>query len=191
MHHSEARARQLVQRLRPGEDRGAEVGVWAGEMSAHTLRLRPTLHLTMVDNWLPQGQRPQSYITSCDRLAHCSAAEMLSAMRAAETRTAFAADRRHIIRAASVDAAKDIAPASLDFAFIDAEHTYDAVTADIAAWLPKLRPGGLLCGHDYSIPGERSAHGWPGVVRAVDEFTFAHSLTLERGDEATWYVRLP
>lgn len=49
-----------------------------------------------------------------------------------------------------------------DFVFIDAGHSYGAVTADIAAWRPKVRHGGWLGGHDY-----HPAH--PGVMRAVDE----------------------
>jgi predicted O-methyltransferase YrrM len=47
-----------------------------------------------------------------------------------------------------------------DFVFIDAEHTYDAVKADIQAWLPKVRPGGLIAGHDFD---------WAGVRQAVQE----------------------
>lgn len=53
---------------------------------------------------------------------------------------------------------------SLDLVFIDADHSYEAVKADIAAWEPKVRPGGILCGHDYGV--------FPGVTRAVNERTF-------------------
>lgn len=47
--------------------------------------------------------------------------------------------------------------------FIDAEHTYDAVKADIAAWFPHLHRKGVLCGHDYG-------QNFPGVAKAVNEF---------------------
>lgn len=50
-----------------------------------------------------------------------------------------------------------------DFVFIDANHTYDDVRADIRAWLPKVKPGGILAGHDYS------PEMFPGVCKAVDE----------------------
>ena len=42
------------------------------------------------------------------------------------------------------------------------EHTYTAVTKDIDLWLPKVKVGGYLSGHDYSAD-------WHDVVRAVDE----------------------
>ena len=38
---------------------------------------------------------------------------------------------------------------SLDFVFIDARHTYDSVVSDILDWMPHVRVGGLICGHDY------------------------------------------
>lgn len=49
-----------------------------------------------------------------------------------------------------------------DFVFIDAAHSYEAVRDDIADWLPKVKPGGWLGGHDYH------SH-FQGVIRAVDE----------------------
>ena len=51
---------------------------------------------------------------------------------------------------------------SLDFVFIDAGHMYEEVKEDISLWLPKVKPGGVISGHDYS-------NKWPGVAAAVNE----------------------
>jgi hypothetical protein len=53
------------------------------------------------------------------------------------------------------------------------------VVLDIAAWRPKIKDGGLLCGHDYGYD--------EGVTLAVD----ASGLAIELGDDATWFARLP
>ena len=66
----------------------------------------------------------------------------------------------------STEAAKHFTDKSLDCVFIDASHQYQDVCDDIAAWLPKVKPGGILAGHDY--------YGWPEVRRAVDD-TLVHA----------------
>jgi predicted O-methyltransferase YrrM len=53
--------------------------------------------------------------------------------------------------------------ASVDFLFIDGSHDRESVTRDLALWTPKVKKGGVLCGHDYH-------ETWPSVVEAVDEF---------------------
>ena len=68
-----------------------------------------------------------------------------------------------IIQNQSVKAAKKFPDQSVDFVYIDANHTYRSVKSDIRAWLPKIKSGGIICGHDYY------EHPEYGVVRAVDE----------------------
>lgn len=60
----------------------------------------------------------------------------------------------------STDAAKFFGEKSLDFVYIDASHNYRNVVRDIDAWLPKIKPGGFIGGHDYH-------HTSPGVREAV------------------------
>jgi predicted O-methyltransferase YrrM len=62
----------------------------------------------------------------------------------------------------STDAATTFKDCSIDMVFIDANHEYEYVKEDISAWWPKLKHGGLMCGHDYSIK-------FGGVIRAVKE----------------------
>jgi len=67
----------------------------------------------------------------------------------------------HPIVSTSVRASRRFDDGSLDFVFIDACHTYAAVKADISAWLPKVKPGGILAGHDMGT--------YRSVAQAVGE----------------------
>ena len=60
----------------------------------------------------------------------------------------------------SIGASTQFDDASIDAIYIDGDHRYEAVKNDIKAWLPKVKPGGIVAGHDY---------GWDGVKKAVDE----------------------
>lgn len=71
-------------------------------------------------------------------------------------------DTCRLIIEASIQAAPRVENEWADFIFIDAGHSYRAVQADIAAWLPKLKPGGWFGGHDY-------CDAFPGVKAAVDQ----------------------
>jgi len=68
---------------------------------------------------------------------------------------------------------------SLDLVFIDADHHYEAVKADIEAWEPKIKPKGWIGGHDYS-------ENDPGVIAAVDE-RYGHPHALQGW---CWFVQL-
>lgn len=73
-----------------------------------------------------------------------------------------------------------------DLVFIDAEHSYEATSADIRAWAPLVRAGGWISGHDYG------SEWFPkfGVKRAVDEFVHCTGRGLLLGDNMTWFVQL-
>lgn len=76
------------------------------------------------------------------------------------------------MRMSSLDAAEFVENFSLDFVFIDASHDYENVIADIRAWYPKVKEGGVIAGHDYP--------DWPGVKKAVEEY-------FNRGDIVSKY----
>ena len=66
----------------------------------------------------------------------------------------------------TVRAARLFPDASVDFCFVDANHTYESCLEDVRLWWQKIKPGGMLAGHD------RDEH-WPDVCRAVRDF-FGH-----------------
>ena len=65
------------------------------------------------------------------------------------------------IKGTSWEMANNFEDESVDFVFIDAGHEYDSVVKDITSWLPKIKKGGIISGHDYFNPC--------GVKQAVDE----------------------
>jgi hypothetical protein len=71
----------------------------------------------------------------------------------------------------------------LDFVYIDAAHNYKNAVADIDAWWPLVKPGGIIGGHDFH-------HTWPGVVRAVTEFSVKKGLDLCCETPDWWVVKL-
>ncbi len=84
-----------------------------------------------------------------------------------------------VLRLPSVSAAEMFDPGELDLVFIDGDHSYEGARADIAAWTPKVKEGGILAGHDYYAR-------WPGVVRAVDEaFEDLHLMP-----DTVWWTQL-
>lgn len=68
---------------------------------------------------------------------------------------------------------------TFDFVFIDADHSYEGCAGDIDAYLPLVRTGGVLAGHDYHP-------NWPGVIRAVNERFGAP----QRGPGSIWWVHV-
>lgn len=70
----------------------------------------------------------------------------------------------HTVRATSLDAATIFPDEYFDLVYIDADHGYHAVVQDIKVWLPKVKKGGIISGHDYK--GHHASEVVP-AVRAV------------------------
>lgn len=87
------------------------------------------------------------------------------------------------VRTPSAEAPQHISFAA-DFIYLDAEHSYEAVARDIDVWSGKVRPGGVLAGHDYTPE-------FDGVRRAVDQFVARRGLELHIEPSAIWWVNLP
>lgn len=117
---------------------GVELGVDKGILFGVLLKHCPQLHLIGVDTF-PDRER---------------------SARVFELATEYR-DRATVLEMTTHHASRVILDRSLDFVFIDADHSYGAVRQDIKDWKPKVKPGGWLGGHDYS-------RKFPGVIQAVD-----------------------
>ena len=73
---------------------------------------------------------------------------------------------------------KEIQKESLDFCYIDGGHTYSVVKADLGSYWPRIKPDGMLCGHDYM------REKW--VRKAVNEFGDAEKLRVYYFDQDWW-----
>lgn len=132
--------------------RAAEIGVFEGHFSAHNLRTWQGDYL-MVDTW---AHRPGDGQDKNDENA-----DYWDVVRkTAEAHTAFARTRREIYRGYSAEIAGIMPDESFDWVYLDAGHDYQNAKADIEAWWPKVRPGGLFSGDDYGI-GFDAPGMWP------------------------------
>jgi hypothetical protein len=158
----------------------AEIGVWKGSFCKVLLAARPRLRMVLVDPW-QAGVPNTSWYESSSRMPHLPQSEYEAAYQRVLRIAARSDCRAHVLRMASVDAAPRVYDASLHMAFLDGDHSCAGLLADIAAWQPKVRPGGWIGGHDYG------AERFPGVAEAVALAFEGQEVTV--GADYTWWVQ--
>lgn len=178
---AELRAKSIMKWLEGYESPiGVEVGVFAGDLSKRLLK-RNDLKLFLVDSW--GTDHSSEYKASNDFHSKLTQLEQNHFMEVTRRSVDFAKDRATIIKKPSIEAAKEFDDGSLDFVFIDADHSYEGCKADILAWLPKIKKGGFISGHDYDNDDPQFNFG---VKKAVDEL-FTRPIL---GENFTWKVNL-
>ena len=162
---------------------GAEVGVWRGSLSRGLLTKLPLLTLHMVDLWQTWTPKDKTYDPGIDIMCRTPMDEFEGIYQSVLTMAGTFGNRAVVHRGESVLVAGSYPDDYFDFVFIDAEHSEAALTLDMAAWWPKVKPGGCLCGHDYGKPR------FPGVSIAVHNFIKEHNMELEKIKQSCWFVR--
>jgi hypothetical protein len=170
--------------------RGAEIGVKLGKYSDELLSNWDGEELVSVDPWLSAD--PDDYV---DR-SNVSQDEFDRFYEETKKRLGRFGSRSTIWRMTSVEAAAKVPDHSFDFVYIDARHDYESVKEDLEAWCAKVRPGGILAGHDY-VDGDLP-QGEFYVKSAVDEFFAEREIHVHstEGPSAvemfpTWIVEVP
>lgn len=134
-----------------------EVGAWKGKSTAYLAveiaNSGKQIRFDVVDTWKGSNEiyhQNDPYVQS-DTLYQL----FLDNMKPAE-------GFYNPVRGFSTEVATQYADNTLDMVMLDASHDYENVKADIAAWLPKVKSGGVLAGDDYQ-------RDFPGVMQAADE----------------------
>jgi predicted O-methyltransferase YrrM len=154
-----------------GFNLGAEIGVLGGGYSVVLCQANPKLKLYAIDSWSLDEGRRQDYHTR----------------KYEEAKTRLAPFNVTLIEKYSLEAAKDFEDNSLDFVFIDANHSFDAVIQDLITWKQKVRKGGIVAGDDYNTSQD--------VKTAVNAYTASHKLQLQLTTELdyrgviSWYFK--
>jgi hypothetical protein len=170
---------------------GVEVGVAEGAFSREILRSWQGQRLYLVDCWSPQEPGTYCDIANTPPVQHETNYRQVTALAQADPRAA-------LVQAFTPQAASQFADQSLDFAYLDANHSYRAVRTDLRAWYPKVKMGGLLAGHDYmdgylGFGPDLSGGTLFGVKSAVDEFCqalgVATAFTTADAPFVSWYFR--
>lgn len=164
----------LLRELPPGGV-GAELGVDQGDFTETILRVARPQRLFLVDSWATTRYNDDKAQRVQDRFA-----------------TQIAAGQVSILRGLSLEAVSRFDDASLDWIYIDSSHAYGVTAAELRAYAPKLKPGGIMAGHDYSMGNWVKGFRY-GVIEAVHEFCLEHDwelryLTVQRLERPSFAI---
>jgi predicted O-methyltransferase YrrM len=146
----------------PHEAQFVEVGSWLGRSAAYMaveiLNSRKAINFVCIDPWQDGGPdlKDTKYYKDLKKPPYDIFIDNIRPVRHVVTP----------LRMDSIKGAAQFADGEVDFLMLDGDHSYEAVRADIDAWLPKMKKHGVISGDDYL---------WPGVQQAADE-TFGDKL---------------
>lgn len=143
---------------------GAEVGVMRGKFSEIICQENPQLKLYAIDPWIKyDGYHDFTETEQFSKFYH-DAVKILSKYNC------------KIIRKLSMDAVKDFKDESLDFVYIDANHSLKYVVEDLVEWNKKVRKGGIIAGHDFKVYYDQPFASIEHVVQALDAYVACYQV---------------
>lgn len=177
----EVQLRYLMRQVRALPDRAlvVELGVWQGRsVLAMAEACRGTSkRVFAIDPWVDYDEGGGAVSGYLARYGVTSFEEVYEAFVAHCRRLALE-PWIVTVRAPSVETARAWRHGPVSLVFVDASHHYDAVRADLEAWVPLVRPDGIVCGDDWE---------WDSVRRAVEDFVARHpGHVIELPCDNTW-----
>lgn len=159
----------------------AEIGVDNGKTSKRLLAGHKGLILFMID-WWKKPPADNSYAKSGASIVDKPDEYFERTYRNCRIIEKTYKPRAKIIRGESLKISMNFRNGYFDLVFIDADHSFDGCYNDIIAWLPKIKQGGWLCGHDYDHPDQGE------VKRAVAAALPGRKI--EIGANRTWFYKV-
>ena len=181
----QAERAQMLIRLLPRHSIGAEVGVFRGEFAASILRAIAPKELYLVDPWdLAYGETYPDWGDYTER----GALRTDAAFAETVSRTSSQAKTRvHIVKNFSEAWLRTMPDAYFDWIYLDSTHQYDDTLRELELCRLKIKPEGIICGHDYEIDRNGTHHG---LFRAVTAFMRKGEFDLIwAGPQQQWALR--
>jgi len=158
--------REQLLHLLPKRGVVAEIGTAKGAFAAAILRHADPAALHLIDPWVHHAEgdytRDLSNVGGDEQEARYRDVLRMFGAEIANGRVV-------VHRRTSADTAESFADGDLDWIYVDGLHSFDGVLADLSAYAPKLKPDGLILGHDYTN-NFLAQHQAFGVVEAVNRF---------------------
>ena len=141
-----------------------EVGSWKGRSSVFASRAASLSDSTLycVDTW--EGNKGEGLNHPTVQIAQREDV-FLQFLR---NITRYGCDNVVVCRGESVEVASSWNYGPIDFLFIDASHDYESVLKDLKAWVPWVKPGGIVCGDDWNLDDCLELKG--SVRKAFEDF---------------------
>jgi predicted O-methyltransferase YrrM len=154
----------------------AEIGVYKGDFSEKILSICQPEKFLLIDVWNLKGDRGELFDEVTARFAKYVASHQVE-----------------MIRSLSYDAIHDCKDQYFDWVYLDTDHSYKVTIRELEELRPKMKPGGIIAGHDY-ILGNWNAGFRYGVIEAVREFCLKYNwemiyLTHELDNNPSFAIR--
>lgn len=153
-----------------GLNRGVEIGIEKGKNAQTMFENMPNLKLYGVDSFI---EHPQVSHYSIARERNWDPHWFARVKRQCKKR--LQGRDYEFLEGFSEIVVQQVPDNSLDFVYLDSDHSYDFVMHDIIMWGRKLKKGGIMSGHDYYTGHDRT-HRREKVVQAVNDYTNVHGI---------------
>lgn len=144
-------------KLLPSNAIVAEIGVNEGDFSEHILKICEPQILFLIDVWASKRYHGGLFEKVKNRFSN-----------------QLVKGQIEIIRDLSFGAIASCPDQTFHWVYLDTDHTYDTTRRELELLRPKMKPGGIIAGHDYIIGNWNAGHRY-GVVEAVREFCIRYN----------------